>query len=89
MLFFLLFLFLSSYFVIAFQNYSDEALKDKILSWPHSNFTLTNNQFSGYLNISDDKFIHYIYIESESNVNNDSLIFWTNGGPGREKKKMN
>lgn len=41
-----------------------------------------SKQYSGFLNITETKKIHYFYVESEKNPVNDSIIFWTNGGPG-------
>ena len=40
------------------------------------------HQFSGYLNVSTTKKIHYWFVQSESDPINDPLVFWTNGGPG-------
>jgi hypothetical protein len=37
-------------------------------------------QFSGYLDISTTRHIHYIYVESQRNPAKDPVVFWTNGG---------
>lgn len=63
-------------------SYSFEALQDQIKSMPNSLEKLKSNQFSGYLQISETKYIHYIYYESENNPKKDNIVFWTNGGPG-------
>lgn len=61
--------------------YTPEALLDQIIDLPGAE-NLLSNHFSGYLDITLTKHIHYIYIESHRNPVQDSVIFWTNGGPG-------
>lgn len=63
-------------------SYSKEALQDQVFSLPHALELPKSNQFSGFLQIDAEKFIHYFYIESENDPANDPVIFWTNGGPG-------
>ena len=64
-------------------SYTDQALKDQISNLPLTNpIDFKSKQFSGYLEISANKFIHYLYYESESNPTSDPLFIWTNGGPG-------
>ena len=41
-----------------------------------------SRQYSGFLDISDTKHVHYYYIESERDPLKDPVVFWTNGGPG-------
>jgi carboxypeptidase C (cathepsin A) len=62
--------------------YTPAALSDQILSLPGATSPLLSNQFSGYLDISSTKHIHYFYFESERNPATDDIFFWTNGGPG-------
>lgn len=62
--------------------YTEEALKDQVLSLPRALELPKSNQFSGFLQIDTEKFIHYYYFESENDPVNDPVIFWTNGGPG-------
>jgi carboxypeptidase C (cathepsin A) len=53
-----------------------------VTSLPGATNPLMSNQFSGYLNVSNTRGIHYMYFESERDPEKDSVIFWTNGGPG-------
>lgn len=42
----------------------------------------THNWYSGYLNITVEKDLHYIYLESQNDRDNDPLILWVGSGPG-------
>lgn len=41
-----------------------------------------SKQYSGFFQITASKSIHYYYVESENKPETDSIVFWTNGGPG-------
>lgn len=63
--------------------YTHEALKDQITNLPGTeSFSVTFRQFSGYLNVSATKNMHYWFVESIKDPKNDPLLLWTNGGPG-------
>lgn len=62
--------------------YTFDALNDIIVGLPGQDSPLASTQFSGYLAITQSRFIHYYYIESEGNPAKDPVVFWTNGGPG-------
>lgn len=38
--------------------------------------------YSGYLNASDTKHLHYTFIQSQDKPTTDPLVIWFNGGPG-------
>ena len=59
--------------------YTIEAQQDEIQHLPGADM-MPSKQFSGYLNISSTKFIHYYFIESEKSPISDPIFFWTNGG---------
>lgn len=60
---------------------SQAAATDEIDSLPGAP-KLLSKHYSGFLSISVSKSIHYYYVESERNPVSDSIVFWTNGGPG-------
>jgi carboxypeptidase C (cathepsin A) len=62
--------------------YTRSALVDQVKELPGATSSLLSNHFSGFLSIGNGKFIHYVHIESEREPNVDSVVFWTNGGPG-------
>jgi carboxypeptidase C (cathepsin A) len=62
--------------------YTAAAQNDRIVSLPGATSALLSSQFSGYLNVSSTRGIHYMYFESERDPEKDPVIFWTNGGPG-------
>ena len=43
---------------------------------------MASDSYSGYLNVTETKRLHYIFVESESNPANDPVVIWFNGGPG-------
>lgn len=59
---------------------SDEA--DRVLSLPDMGTFDTFPLYSGYLNVSSAKALHYLFVESQSDPLTDPVIIWFNGGPG-------
>ena len=66
----------------ASSSYTPEALADQVKDLPGLTFTPSFNHFSGYLQVSPTRHIHYWYIESMKDPSTDPVVFWTNGGPG-------
>jgi len=55
---------------------------DEVTSLPGWNGPLPSKQYSGYLNITGGKHLHYWLVLSENNPTTDPLALWFNGGPG-------
>jgi carboxypeptidase C (cathepsin A) len=55
---------------------------EEVTSLPYATSAMLSKHYSGYLEIDNFKRLHYFYIESENDPETDSVIFWTNGGPG-------
>jgi len=49
---------------------------------PNATRDMPSDSYSGYLNISETKKLHYVFVESLSNPKTDPLLVWFNGGPG-------
>ena len=63
--------------------YTTAALADRISILPLQDEPQSSNQFSGYLEVErGEKYLHYMYFESEGNPATDPVVLWTNGGPG-------
>jgi len=43
---------------------------------------MASNSYSGYLDITNTKKLHYVFVESESSPSTDPVVIWFNGGPG-------
>lgn len=54
---------------------------DSVLNLPDCP-PLQEKMFSGYLEVSNSKYLYYIFVESQNDPINDPLIVWFNGGPG-------
>jgi hypothetical protein len=77
-------IFFTIFFYFVFSNVLAYFLPDEIVKLP--NYTkdkLPSRQFSGYLNISNEKtHLHYWFVESETNPATAPTVLWLNGGPG-------
>ncbi len=54
---------------------------DLVWSLPDVN-SLSSDWYSGYLQVNQNKSLHYILVTSLSDPDNDPLVIWFNGGPG-------
>jgi cathepsin A (carboxypeptidase C) len=54
---------------------------DQVLGLPDTN-ALPSPWFSGYLKASPTKKLHYVFIASLTDPQNDPVVVWFNGGPG-------
>jgi carboxypeptidase C (cathepsin A) len=55
---------------------------DKFTQLPEFNFTMPTDSYSGYLEVNENKSLHYVFIESENDPSKDPVLIWFNGGPG-------
>ena len=56
--------------------------EDKMTSLPECGGDFNFDAYSGYLDVSDDKKLHYVLMESQNDPTTDPVLFWFNGGPG-------
>uniref|UniRef100_A0A914KZM8 Carboxypeptidase n=1 Tax=Meloidogyne incognita TaxID=6306 RepID=A0A914KZM8_MELIC len=61
------------------KNGKDDEITEKL---PGQNSDLNFKHYSGYLQVSKTKFLHYVLTKSQNNPDKDPLILWLNGGPG-------
>ena len=68
--------------LVGLASAADEA--DRVMSLPNgtSSIEMTSPTYSGYLNVTETKMLHYIYVESMDSPSFDPLVIWFNGGPG-------
>ena len=71
---------LLTFMVPGFKCYTSKAMLDQVVSLPGAKSSFKSRHFSGFLNITSSRNIHYFYIESENDPVNDPVVFWTNGG---------
>lgn len=57
-----------------------QTAEDDFVSFKVPNYT--HNWYSGYFNTTMKKAIHYVYLESQNDKDNDPVILWVSGGPG-------
>ncbi|MBN3306246.1 PPGB protein, partial [Amia calva] len=55
---------------------------DEIKSLPGLDKQPSFRQYSGYLNVSGNKHLHYWFVESQKDPANSPVVLWLNGGPG-------
>ncbi|XP_069112460.1 lysosomal protective protein-like [Argopecten irradians] len=74
------FLFVVSCFLVT--TATSAVVEDQIVSMPGLTTQPTWKQYSGYLNATGNKKLHYWFLESQSNPKTDPVVLWMNGGPG-------
>ena len=55
---------------------------DEVKALPGWDEALPSRHFSGYLQASPTKRLHYYLVQSEGDWNKDPVVLWFNGGPG-------
>jgi len=55
---------------------------DEVTSLPGLPRPPSFKHYSGYLNATNGRFLHYWFVESQGNPAKDPLLVWMNGGPG-------
>lgn len=63
-------------------GYSDAAMDDLVTDLPNLEGSYDFKQFSGYIEATNSRKIHYWFVEAVSDPDSAPLIMWTNGGPG-------
>ena len=59
-----------------------EAANDKITSLPGLDKMPSFDMYSGYLDVTATKQLHYWFVESQGIPVSDPVVLWLNGGPG-------
>ncbi|KFM77202.1 Lysosomal protective protein, partial [Stegodyphus mimosarum] len=68
--------FLISSFTINFAH------PDEVETLPGLKYPINFKHYSGYLNATNGKFLHYWFVESQRSPSSDPVVLWMNGGPG-------
>ncbi|GFY50081.1 lysosomal protective protein [Trichonephila inaurata madagascariensis] len=55
---------------------------DEVIDLPGLEFPLNYKHYSGYLNATSGRHLHYWFVESQRLPSKDPLLLWLNGGPG-------
>ncbi|KAM3923061.1 lysosomal protective protein-like [Leptodactylus fuscus] len=55
---------------------------DEIIALPGINYQPSFRQFSGFLNASGGKHLHYWFVQCQGDPRSCPLVLWLNGGPG-------
>ncbi|KAH7721264.1 Protein F41C3.5 [Aphelenchoides avenae] len=56
--------------------------KGEIVDLPGLSFKPSFKHYSGFVQASPTRFLHYWFVESQGNPAKEPLVFWFNGGPG-------
>jgi carboxypeptidase C (cathepsin A) len=57
------------------------ARADEVPRMPGAEEAHHSNHYSGFLDLTSTRHMHYFYVESEASPVDDPIIFWTNGRP--------
>ena len=60
---------------------SARVAKDLVTSLPDIGF-LPSDWYSGFLTVNENKTLHYVFVTSLSDPENDPVMVWLEGGPG-------
>ena len=58
----------------------EDLIADRMM--PRFNMSMQSDVYSGYLNVSETKALHYVFAESQNDPSSDPVLIWFNGGPG-------
>lgn len=64
------------------QAVTPEALADAFTQLPNVTDPMPSLSYSGYLDVTASKALHYIFVESTGTPALDPVVIWFNGGPG-------
>ena len=56
--------------------------EDEFTLLPNFTAPMSTKSYSGYLDVTATKKLHYMFMESQGDPANDPVIMWFNGGPG-------
>ena len=56
--------------------------ESKFTQLPGFDDPMRTDSYSGYLNVSATKALHYVFLESKNDPLTDPVVIWFNGGPG-------
>ena len=73
-------LFIVSYCLLSLASCADAGAAFTQL--PFASEEMPSASYSGFLNVTETKRLHYVYVESQDNATADPVIVWFNGGPG-------
>lgn len=43
---------------------------------------MPSDSYSGYVDVTDSKSLHYVFVTSQNDPTTDPVLVWLNGGPG-------
>ena len=61
---------------------SDGPEVNEILKFPGYDAPLDFKAYSGFIQVSANRYLFYVFTQAVSDPANAPVVFWTNGGPG-------